>query len=144
MSRAFVDASVLYAACYSKTGSARELLLASVRGLLVLVVSPHVLKEVERNLAHKAPHALSSFRALIQLVDPEITEMPTPDELEQAAAYTALKDAPIVAAAIKARVDYLVTWDRKHLIDPPEVAKDSGLNIVTPGELSEMTRGREL
>ena len=37
MIRVFVDASVLYAACYSKTGSARELLLESV-GLDSLII----------------------------------------------------------------------------------------------------------
>ena len=44
----------------------------------------------------------------------------------------ALKDAPIVAAAIAAQVDYLVTYDRKHLLDPAEVTEKSGLRIVTP------------
>jgi predicted nucleic acid-binding protein len=71
MIRVFVDASVLYAACYSETGSARELLLESVRGHLILVVSPHVLEEVERNLVAKAPQALPAFETLIKLVDPE-------------------------------------------------------------------------
>jgi predicted nucleic acid-binding protein len=71
MIRVFVDASVLYAACYSETGSARELLLESVRGRLTLVVSSHVLEEVERNLALKAPQALPAFAALMTLVDPE-------------------------------------------------------------------------
>lgn len=47
--------------------------------------------------------------------------------------YVAAKDAPIVAAAISARPDYLVTtYDRTHLLDPPEVAQRSGLTIVTP------------
>jgi predicted nucleic acid-binding protein len=140
MIRVFVDASVLYAACYSKTGSARELLLESVRGNLALVVSPHVLEEVERNLTRKAPHALRDFQALTKLVDPERADKTTLEELQQAAVYTALKDAPIVAAAIKADVDYLVTWDPKHLINPAEVAERSGLNSLTPGELMDMVR----
>jgi predicted nucleic acid-binding protein len=37
-----------------------------------------------------------------------------------------------VAAAIKAKVDYLVTYDHKDLLDPPEVARRSGLTIVRP------------
>jgi predicted nucleic acid-binding protein len=140
MIRGFVDASVLYAACYSETGSARELLLESVRGHLILVVSPHVLEEVERNLVAKAHQALPAFETLIKLVDPEKARKPTLEELEQAAAYTALKDAPIVAAAVAANVDYLVTWDRKHLINPPKVAERSGLRILTPGELMDSLR----
>lgn len=52
------------------------------------------------------------------------------------------KDAPVVAAAVAANVDYLVTWDRKHLINPPEVAERSGLKVLTPGELMDSLRGR--
>lgn len=48
----------------------------------------------------------------------------------------------MVAAAIKANVDYPVTWDQRHLINPPEVAERSGLNIPTPGELMGMFRGK--
>lgn len=50
-----------------------------------------------------------------------------------AAQYTELKDAPVVAAAINSGVAYLVTFDRKHLIHPKEVAENSGLIILTPG-----------
>jgi len=39
-----------------------------------------------------------------------------------------------------ANVDYLVTWDRRHLIDLPEVAERSSLNILTPGELMDIFR----
>jgi predicted nucleic acid-binding protein len=63
-------------------------------------------------------------------------------ELEQAAAYTARKDAPIVAAAVAANVDCSVTWDRKHPINPPEVAERSGLQVLTPGELMNSLRGK--
>jgi hypothetical protein len=49
-----------------------------------------------------------------------------------AANTTVLKDAPIIAAAILAKPDYLVTFDRKHLIQPPEVAALSGLVIALP------------
>ena len=36
-----------------------------------------------------------------------------------------------MAAAIAAKPDYLVTYDRRHLIEPPEVAEQSSLEIVT-------------
>ncbi len=44
-------------------------------------------------------------------------------------------DSSALYAAINSQVDYLVTFDRKHLINPPEVSKNSGLLIVTPGEV---------
>ena len=59
-------------------------------------------------------------------------------QVQQAAEYTALKDAPVVAAALAAQADYLTTWDRKHLIEEPLVALRSGLEIVTPDKLVEL------
>ena len=43
-------------------------------------------------------------------------------------------DIPIVVAAMKAQTDYLVTLNRKHFIDDPAVAAQSGLRIGTPGD----------
>ena len=40
-----------------------------------------------------------------------------------------------MAAAVKARVDFLVTWDRKHFLEVPQVTEKSGLTIVAPDEL---------
>jgi hypothetical protein len=65
-----------------------------------------------------------------------------PQELEQAAAYTARKDAPIVAAAVATNVGYLATCDLVHPINPPEVAEQSGLKVLAPGELLDSLRGK--
>ena len=132
MTRVFVDASVLFATTYSLTGSARDLVQLALEGKVTLVVSPVVLGEVERNLSKKAPEKVEFYKILIEVIPFELASDPTKEELLEAATYTKLKDAPIVAAARKARVEYLVTYDRKHLIDPPEVAEKSGLMIVTP------------
>ena len=51
--------------------------------------------------------------------------------------HVALKDAPIVAAARKAKVDFLVTLDRKHLLGQPNLAKYVRAPIVTPKEVME-------
>jgi predicted nucleic acid-binding protein len=44
------------------------------------------------------------------------------------------KDASILMAAKNAQVDYLVTLNRKHFLDDPEVASRSGLRIGAPDE----------
>ena len=67
-------------------------------------------EEARRNLAQKAPEALSAIHELLTAIKPQIARKPTSKELKQAAAYIHLKDAPVVAAAIKAKVDCLVTW----------------------------------
>lgn len=142
MIRVFLNASVLFSASYSETGSSRDLLRKAIRGNLKVVVSRHVLEEAERNLAQKAPEALPAFREVLALVAAEVAEKPSVEELKRAATYINLKDAPIIAAAAKAKADYLVTWDRKHFIDDPKVAERSGLMIITPDELMTLAKER--
>jgi predicted nucleic acid-binding protein len=43
------------------------------------------------------------------------------------------KDAPIVAAVVAAQADYLVTYDRRHLLSQAEVIRrHCGIEIVEP------------
>jgi len=133
--RLFLDASVVFSASYSEKGASREIILRGIRGQLIVVVSRYVLKEVRVNLEEKAPHAVEAYQELVTLLSPEIADAPSLSELREAATYINLKDAPIVAAAARARVDYLVTLDRKHLLSDPKVAQRSGLKIVTPDQL---------
>lgn len=143
MIRAFIDASVLFAATYSPTGSARDLINLGLGESLTLVLSPHVSDEVRRNLTRKYPQRLSHFEVILTNANFEEVGKPSREEVLEAADYTALKDAPIVAAAIKAECTHLVTYDRKHLLDRPEVAQRSGLKIVTPTEVIDQLRSEE-
>ena len=52
-----------------------------------------------------------------------------------------VNDAPILAAAINAAPDRLVTLNTQHFIDDLEVAKKSGLVIQTPGQFMIEIRG---
>ena len=140
MIRIFLNSSVLFAASYLQTSSSRDLFRLAIRGRVQIVISEQVSVEAEANLTKKAPQALAAFLDLLSLIVPEVSANPTLEELQHAAAYIHLKDAPIVAAAIKAGVDYLATWDRKHFLDDPKVAKRSGLRIVTPDELVDLIR----
>ncbi len=130
--KVFVDASVLFAAVYSSHVSAYDLIQAANRGSVKLFVNSIILDETQRNLLRKAPRTIVIFQLLIDTTILELVPEPTKKALVDAAKYTALKDAAVIASAIAAKVDYLVTYDRKHLIDPPHVAQQSGLKIVTP------------
>ena len=142
MLRVFVDTTVLFAAVYSSTGSARDLIRLATEEKVQLIVSQRVLIEMERNLQKKAPDQLPAYRLLLAAVVPEMADEPA--ELAQSiATYVVSKDAPIVAAAVHAQVDYLVTYDRKHLLDRPEVAQQSGLAIVTPDVVVQAVRAEQ-
>jgi uncharacterized protein len=133
MKRIFIDSSVLFSAAYSARGHSRDILLMAMRGEVVLVASHLVFQEVRRNLAEHAPEVLSLFDYLTELIPFEFVD-PSREEVLAAAQTVALKDAPIVAAARKARVDILVTLDQKHLLGKPEIANYAGMKIANPKE----------
>ncbi len=141
MTRAFVDASVLFAAAKSETGASREIIRLAIQGEVRLVASQFVLEEVRRNLKAKAPEAVAALDDFLNAVSFELVR-PTKFEVEAAMKYVAAKDAPIIAAAKRAQVDFLVSLDRRHIVGVPEVEKRSGLNIVLPAELLEEIRKR--
>lgn len=141
MIRVFVDASVLFAACYSASGASREIVRLAIQGGITLVISDVVQEEARRNLTAKAPKALPFLDQLLELIPFEFVEAEK-QEVLNAQAYTELKDAPIVAAAVQAETDYLVSLDRVHLVEVPEVAEGSGLAIVLPSTLLQIIRGR--
>src|SRR5918992_3777174 len=108
--RIFLDSSVLYAAAFSKGGPARRLILKGLEGSVVLSLSDLVLAETKRNFSKNAPQALPYFTIIADLLAPGITN-PMKAAVRKAAQVVHYKDAPIVAAAAKAKAEYLVTHD---------------------------------
>ena len=139
MMRVFVDTNVFFSACYSESGASFELLQQSLQGNVLLVISSFVLEETARNLAAKSPEDLQWFEDYKADIAFEIVD-PTSAEVLAAASYTELKDAPIVAAAKHAQVDFLVSHDRRHLVGVAAVSAGSGLAIVLPEELLRLIR----
>lgn len=127
---AFLDASVLIPAAISPRGSSRDLIEAGERGQVRLIVSQDVLDEAERNLYRKAPQALRTFWAQRDQFE---RVAPTNDLVADVARLIELKDAPVVAGAIAAGVTYLVTYDRRHLLNEAElIRREYGIDVVTP------------
>ena len=133
MKRVFIDSSVFFSAAYSEKGASRELLLMGARGEVILVLSSLVLEETRRNLSEVSPDLAMLFDLIVDAIPFEIIQ-PTKDEVVLAAKMVEIKDAPILAAARKARADLLVTLDKKHLLGKPELVKFVGMPIVVPGE----------
>ncbi len=132
--RVFFDSSVLFAAAASATGASRALVILSELGLLRPVVCPQVFDEVERNLRAKAPAALPHFQRLREALDWEMVDDPTPEQVQDCMNVIAAKDAPILAAAIAAGPQRLITLDA-HDFDRPEVHQHVVFTIQTSGEL---------
>lgn len=128
---------------YSASGMARDLIRLGLQGQVQLIVSPDVLEETIRNLTRKAPEKVEAYQSLLELLQLEITADPAVELVKSVETYVVAKDAPIVAAAIQAAPDYLVTYDRKHLIEPPEVSQQSGLTIMTPAEVVRVIKNSD-
>jgi uncharacterized protein len=133
--RIFLDSSVLYAAAFSASGPARRLIRKGMEGSVTLAISDLVLEETKRNLTKNAPSALPYFTILADLLSPVITN-PTKGQVLKAAQIVHLKDAPIVAAAVKANADYLATHDVKHLLSHAKAIADAYvITVLTPADL---------
>jgi len=139
----FMDSSALIAGIVSSKCAARALLLLAEGGQITVTISEQVLVETERALARKVPLALSDLRQAILASQSQIVRDPSTDEVS---AHPNLishpADIPIVLAAMQAKVDYLVTLNRKHFIDDLEVARKSCLKIGTPGDALSWVRGQ--
>lgn len=145
MSRAslFLDSSALFAGIISAEGAARALLLLAEAEQITLLISEQVVAETERALARKAPRALADLRRAILASKVQIVRDP---ERETVQANLDLirhpADAPILLAAMQAKVEYLVTLNRVHFLEDPGVAQRSGLQIGTPGDALAWLRQR--
>jgi predicted nucleic acid-binding protein len=131
----FLDSSALVAGVLSEKGAAHALLMLGESEDISLTVSEMVIFESERAIALKSPrnipvlrHAIVSSNLLI-VHDPSQKDVDTNLYL-----ISDPNDVPILLAAMKAKVDYLATHNRKHFLDDSKVAELSGLRIGTPGD----------
>jgi predicted nucleic acid-binding protein len=131
--RVFLDTSALIAGIISPTGAAHEVLRLCEATIVEPVISRQVLAEADRNLSEKLPELVQDFRVLLRSLSPHLVQDPGLKAVEQASKVINRKDAPILAAALEAGVDYLVTWNTRHF-HKKAVREYVQFKIVTPGE----------
>jgi len=118
--RIFLDASVWIAAAGSARGASAAVLDLCHRGNAVAVGSRIVLLEAERNIRTKlGEEALLRFYQRIGWLELEVAESPTAEEM---------------AAADKAGVEYLLTFDRRHFFSDRVTNARLQFRIITPGD----------
>jgi predicted nucleic acid-binding protein len=131
--KVFVDTSVLIAGLASVTGASGAVLDLGEAGASVLMISRQVLVEADRNITAKLPRMVDRFRRYLRRLGPVMVQDPSPAETMETSTIIHPKDASILAAAQKAKVDFLVTLDKKHFLSA-RTAKGTGVKIVSPGE----------
>jgi predicted nucleic acid-binding protein len=111
--RLFLDANVLFSAAHNPRGNARALFALARKAQVALHTSQFAREEAARNIVVKFPACRQSLSDLLEQV--KQTREPPP-RLVASAMVVGLpkKDAPILAAAVAAEVDVLVTGDKRH------------------------------
>jgi uncharacterized protein len=142
MVRGVLDSSVLVSAFITPRGTSGAVLDAAERRVFTLCLSPEVLAETSRVLtrnpklqarySYDQAHVAKFCAGLAAWAQIE-TNLP---ELRGAVPLDP-KDDPIVATAVKAKADYLVTGDRKHLL---ALETYESIRIVTPRQFLELLR----
>jgi predicted nucleic acid-binding protein len=105
--RLFLDTSVVLSACASAAGASREIFRAAPINGWVLVATPYVVAETERNLSEFSPEAKSKWVELRQ----NILLMRDVLTLKLPAVFPVRKDRPVLFGAL-AWADVLLTLDR--------------------------------
>ena len=143
MPRVFLDANVWFAGCHSLTGASALILELAARRRLHVVTSRVALREAKRNLSAKSPRrALQRFHRLLKAIPVEVVRAPDEEALASYADVIHPHDVPILAAALDAQVDYLVTLDRRHFLTPRVRARAGTVTVLTPGDALKDLIGR--
>ena len=131
--RIFIDSSVLFSAVYSTSGHSSDLLVMGAEADILAVISDFVIIETRRNIRELKPEKLARLDRLLATVQFEIVRV-NPEDVADAKQWIVLKDAPVLAAAKVARVDMLVTLDKKHFLGRPDLETYINAPILTPKE----------
>ena len=136
--RVFLDTSAILAGLNSPHGAAGAVLGLCFSRDVDALISKQVIDEADRNIAKKFPKLLDGWRSFL-LLPPTLIGDPSEREIQRAFRLLPTSDAPILAAAIKARPNFLITWNTRDFLRRAVVEKTPFV-ICTPGEFLENYR----
>jgi predicted nucleic acid-binding protein len=139
MLRFFIDSSVLFSMVYSEKGAAYELAQLALIGQVQLLTSEYAFAETRDNLPDNCLDTLDNLKSFSfwEIVDANEDQIETALEFVDDPA-----DAPILAAARSAKINALVSFDRKHL-HTDSVADFLEMPVLTAGGALAMLRALE-
>ena len=129
--RIFLDSSVIISGLASVKGGSHKVLALAEVGIIAPCISAEVENEVLRNVAKKLPNAVVYFERLLKELSFVVIEASSEDH-ERGKLIINEHDAPIMAAAISGKVDWLLSLDKHFLAAKERVGLD--ITISTPGE----------
>ncbi|MGQ9825815.1 MAG: putative toxin-antitoxin system toxin component, PIN family [Desulfotomaculales bacterium] len=129
--KVFLDSSVIIAGLASKKGGSYEVLALAELKIIIPCISEEVVSEVFRNVQKKLPGSTAHFFALFKKLPFKIID-PFEEDLARARKLINEKDAPILAAAMSGKVDWLLSLDRHFL--KAGLEEKAGFQLGTPKE----------
>jgi putative PIN family toxin of toxin-antitoxin system len=137
--KVFLDTSVLLSGLNSPFGASAFILSLFKLKKLIIVVSPEVILEAEKVIETKFPLLKIPFLDFLSS-GPMITKKLKAKEIKSAYKIIDSEDAPILAGAMKGKVDFLITLDKKFLKTIKPFEKKIGFKVLTPKEFLEVLR----
>lgn len=135
----FIDSSVLIAACKSKSGGSARILMECRRKKIQGYVSRHVVVETKKAAEAKFDQTekqrLNFFLLQSHLI---FCEEPSLIEVNHCQEVLPEKDAPILAAAIKNKADFLITLDTGNFMKTTVKEIVKPVKIVTPKDFIKL------
>lgn len=131
--RAILDTSVIIAALQSASGGSAKVLGACWQSRLLGAVSDSTRDEIVRNLFKFNEDLLTDFDTLLRGTLKRINSSPA--KVDYFSKFVDPDDAHLLAACELWNADYLVSLNRKHLINQQAVQKVIKARIVTPKDL---------
>ena len=142
MAKAVFDSTVLVSAFLTKAGISRELLHIAQAGKFSICISEEILTEIERVLLeyprirkryHYSDEATHEYITLLRVVCQVSTNLPKIKLVVRDP-----NDDMIIACAIKARADYIVTRDKDLLT----LNSYKGIHFASPEEFIRLLKER--
>lgn len=135
MKKVFLDSSVLIAACASLSGASALILGYCREGKIQGYVSLDVIGEARKNIILKLnERGRKRLVFYLKAANLKISPQVTSEEIFEAEMHINLKDAPILASAVKTSASHLITLDRKHFFAPEVIKFAKELKIISPGD----------
>ena len=131
----FLDASVLVAAARSPNGGSAVAMEVCTGRHFRAVLTTRVLAEARVNIAEKfGDTELVRFYRQLASIEPEMAPEPSEEGVMACVPLTTEKDAHVLAAALESGAAYLLTLDRRHLLNPLVLSAGLPVRVLTPGE----------
>jgi predicted nucleic acid-binding protein len=137
----FLDTSTFSAGLWSENGGARQLLKLGELGLVGILASPQVLKEIEAVLRAKAPQTLGSLALLLDRAQIRVVPSAPQKILHRTGSLAHPPgDARVIADAWSAEVDFFVTLEKQHFLENGILRQSLPFPLGTPEEALAWTR----